>query len=430
MSWTTRLFLFIPIFCKRSITSISLYDVHIKPLNFLIYHPFIKERGKEISFEAVHSGAGYSGTENAIIELSRYLVSIGHKVTILGLTRTSFKSVGISFKPYTGRLKKGLDWKPLLKDVHVFTPIFYLEDNIVSQIIKFLSSSKITSIWIWFQSFPGNNDYNTGLTLLRSAGRTVLCSFVSNFSRDAYLPQYRDLCSHSVTIGNGVSSYFLNHSDGTRSRGGNWVFHALFERGGEVAERVFMRVKDVNPMVARHLHFASYVPAPASSNTSIISSSSSSSSPAVTFHGPLSKKNISELLGRSDYFPYMLVDAKTSNVHHDTYATVVLEALARGVIVITWDVACFRDVFGDTVIRVPVRQQLGETEYDSSARTGYNSWMASPEAVDIMAQTLLHLESNPEEKQRKRTAGRNWASRFSWDRIGNQYAQWFTDVFS
>lgn len=434
---TLTSFLMLPFIIMVNRLSGSTARFHsVHSLNFLFYHPFVKERAQDISYGALHVGAGFSGTENAVIELSKYLVDIGHKVTVLGITRASIKSAGVVFKPYTGRLKKGLDWKPLLKDLDIFTPIFYFEDIIATQIIKYLSVRKACGIWLWFQSFPGNNDYNTGLTALRSAGRNVLCSFVSDYSRQAYLPMYKELCTHFTTIGNGIPGYYLNQSENTANRRkGNWVFHALFERGGRVAENVFMKVRNSSPISAQALRFASYVPSTAGENASAALSDLSSSpshfpSTAVTYHGTLSKRNISELLGRSDYFPYLLADTNTNFVHHDTYATVVLEALARGVIVVTWDVACFKNVFGDNVIRLQVQQPSDGTVYDPSARTGRNSWMTSTDAVEVVAQAILRLEDGQQaEKERLRISGQRWAEQFTWERIGQRYASWFSDVF-
>ena len=100
-------------------------------------------------------------------------------------------------------------------------------------------------------------------------------------------------------------------------------------------------------------------------------------------------------------------------VHHDTYACCVHEAMASGVLVVTWDVACFRDVYPvGTLVLVP---PIPYPAYNPHAAYGVNPALSSPEAIARLCDAVVALDRNPKRKETMRTIAREWALQHTWD---------------
>jgi glycosyltransferase involved in cell wall biosynthesis len=168
----------------------------------------------------------------------------------------------------------------------------------------------------------------------------------------------------------------------------------------------------IRPDVANHMNFLSYY------TPDIMAHSLSDT---IENHGSKAKLEVRDLLLESDYFVYPLV-LPNGLVHHDTFGTVVLEALACGVIVIVWDVACMKSVYGDKIVKIPVPDHA-LTNYNPTARDGKCEWMLSKEAQQLFVDKILDLESNLEKKESIRQNGMNWARQFTWDVLGAEMEQ-------
>lgn len=137
-------------------------------------------------------------------------------------------------------------------------------------------------------------------------------------------------------------------------------------------------------------------------------------------HGPggsLSKSALASLLSRSDYFVYPL-SLEDGRVHHDTYGSAVLEALAMGVVVVTWGVACMPGVYGDRVVL------LEPDGHDRFARFARNPWMNSDSAVELLGEAVLGLERDQDRKRGLRERGTSWARSQTWASRVNSYEGW------
>jgi glycosyltransferase involved in cell wall biosynthesis len=169
------------------------------------------------------------------------------------------------------------------------------------------------------------------------------------------------------------------------------VFGASYERGGEVCRRVFTKVRETSHSAASELVFASYYTPDGSSS--------------------LSKQALAELVASAEFFVYPLV-LPSGSVHHDTFACIVLEALAGGVDVVSWDVACLREVFGN---HVNLLQTPTCTGYDPHARFGRNPNMLSDGAVGALADAVLAVDALPvNERERRRREAVEWATSETW----------------
>ena len=354
-------------------------------MRILFYHPFVRQRTAELSYDNMVKGGGFSGTETALLEAARCLRIAGNDVTIYGLNRTLFRdSCGIEHVPLN-RLPRArlsaLDW---------YCPMFYVADAHHLALLSALDPAR-TRVLVWLHCIVDPS----GIERIKSLGYRVYAQYVSSFVAQRYAGIALD---GSWTIGNGIDPRFFGASD-CRVKG-RWAFLASFERGGEMARMVFDRVRATAPEAASELHTASYW--------------SHDTRPGCEFevnHGSLSKRGVAKLLHSAEYFVYPLV-LPSGAVHHDTFACVVLEALAAGVTVITWDVACLREVYGDHVTLVEPPAHEG---YDARAPLSSNPDMRSEESVDALARAVLVNEDMSEEdRARKREAARGWALAQTW----------------
>lgn len=165
-------------------------------------------------------------------------------------------------------------------------------------------------------------------------------------------------------------------------RKGRNVFHAAFERGGIMASRIC----DNNT-----LHVASYSKCNGIPNT-------------CKFYGALNKSDIKRLLGSCEYFIYPLT-LGDGRVHHDTFACCVLEALACGVIVITYDVAALREVYGEYLQYIDTYPS-----YKRNASFVRNDTVLHSDVmISKFKDRIRYIESNKHLKESLRVRGMAWA---------------------
>lgn len=352
-------------------------------MQILIYHPYITQRGSCISFDNMFNTSGFSGTEASILEIFKYLIdSCNFKVDVVGMTLNTYidHSSGIHFYTLDDFAREcdynKYDW---------FSPLFYVYDSPCHQILSSIKSQK-TKILLWMHCFISNDV----IIHLRQCGFDVYSACVSEWVRCQYTQIFDE--KHMMVVSNGVSPQFYKDVSLEKCKG-KWCFHATFERGGHVAMKVFDKVAETLPDSATTFHTLSYY----------IDNSVCKYPSHVVNHGSLSKSGVANVLASSEYFVYPLV-LPNNNIHHDTFGCVILEALAMGVIVITWKVACIPSVYEDYVIALEP-----PADYYPDARFMSHWWFNSDEAASMMAQRVIELEQNEEEKIRIRERGMIWA---------------------
>jgi glycosyltransferase involved in cell wall biosynthesis len=372
-------------------------------MRLLIFHPFIPQRVETLTYDALQSGSGFSGTETAMLEVARYLVGKGHAVTITGIVNSFVSTEGVNMCPIS---------YVNLNEYDVYCPLFYtdLKENIF--ILSRLNKKCI--VWVWMHCFVNEHD----IRCIKNMGFRVIGSAPSSFVTSSYIRH--DVYESLAPIGNGVNQLFIDTPKGTpQQRKGNWMHHASFERGGLAALRVFDYVKSKSPETCNTFSFASYY----TPDHNVIQSMDRDN---VRWYKSVPKRKIAELLSMSDYFVYPLV-IPDGSVHHDTFGSVILEAIACGAIVITWNVACIPEVYNDVIVQIHPK---GGADYDKYAVRATNMWMLTDEATQTLGDTILRLEQNPKEKEKIRQHGMEWAKTFTWDYRGGQYEDWLAAVFS
>lgn len=372
----------------------------------LLFCPYINERICAISYDALQDQAGYSGTETSLLEISKYLVDQGHHVHIVEMTKTSFENNGIQFYNSINEIK---DWS--IYDW--YSPIFFLFHPMNWTILDRLSNNK-TKVLVWLHCFIDDN-------LIRAIQARQFKTYAQALSN--YVEKdYKHIFDTSTmwTIGNAIKQYFIAdpelviHSDLKNSKRGNWIFHPVFERGGQIAVDVFKRIKTMIPDAAKQMHLLSYYTHDVYKHNHAAGSDNN-----IIIHPSLSKKKVAELLVNNiEYFIYPLT-LPNGAVHHDTFGSVILEALASGVIVITWDVACMPSLYGDYIIRLPIPDHIRD-RYNPNARFANHPFFVSNEAINMFVDKIVYLEQNPDIKDMMKRNGIEWAKIQTWDKIGQE----------
>ena len=334
-------------------------------MKFLFYFP----RRYSFTDPGRTTGGGMSGTTTSLYETIKNLVIQGHTAAVV----------------HEGDIHAA----PLCCDgIDAFSALLFDMDCDVREIVSRLPSTCRILAWQHCVFTP---------VVFPGARETIyVCP-------STYVQRSVPSGAKSIIVSNGIDTDLFattvveEEARDIRSR--KMVFHAVFERGGAVAHRVFEKLG------FSEFHIASYHD---DSHTRQLAAADPA---GVRLHGSLEKADLIRLLTSVDYFVYPLSLPPSSGrpgfVHHDTYACVVHEAMACGVIVITWDVACLRELYGDAIVTI---ETPPFDNYDPHAPVGnYNHAMHSDHAVESLCEAVRRLEADPAAKERLREKARTWA---------------------
>lgn len=164
----------------------------------------------------------------------------------------------------------------------------------------------------------------------------------------------------------------------------SFVWHTSWERGGEVALRAFQAAFGSDGRFAVMDYFT------------------------PSGKGSVDRATVCRNLAKAEYFVYPLVLPSTQVVK-DTFACCVAEALAHGVIVISWRVAALPEVYRDAVQWIPTPSLAALTDHTAMA---FDDHFASDQAVNDIVAIIKRLEADPDEKAAIRERGKQLAATF------------------
>ncbi len=208
---------------------------------------------------------------------------------------------------------------------------------------------------------------------------------------------YNPLMSELLIPINDIFSIKKQHS---------FVWGASWERGGHVAMKVFEKLEFPNKsFIIMDYVINSDINKYSKNNiTSILSSD---------------KNNVYHNLRLSEYFVYPLV-LPDSRVHKDTFGCVVSEALANGVIVLSWDIPVLRELFNEVIQFIPFPNNANIQNLKSYENASDSS-LYSDEAIDSIIQLIKKIEENKEYKRELQEKSIYFArNKFNRDKINSQ----------
>jgi glycosyltransferase involved in cell wall biosynthesis len=182
------------------------------------------------------------------------------------------------------------------------------------------------------------------------------------------------------------------------------LFHAVWERGAVMAVKVVQQLRATYPDA--ELHLAMYASPP----IDLCDQVPGSKGVWCHFHGALSKAGLAELMASCDYFVYPLVAMKNSVVHKDTYASVMLESLAMGVIAVSVSVAALAEHYGGhgQAVLLDVSKEARPDLYSVCKPTS-DPYFTSNAYRDRFVDVIDAFEKDPEKKEAQRRRGQEWA---------------------
>jgi hypothetical protein len=135
----------------------------------------------------------------------------------------------------------------------------------------------------------------------------------------------------------------------------------------------------------------------------------------IVFHPPMSKRDVSKLLKTVDYLVYPIV-LPDGQLGYDTFSTTILEALAAGVTVFTWDLPSVRSLFGNHISYIRPPKSADYDPYTGDFYGQRNANMLSDSAVALIAREVLQQSLDRSAEALRRTVARQWALEQSWKR--------------
>lgn len=370
--------------------------------NFLFWQPtFIQTtRPLPTTLENLNKVCGFSGTDTSMLEIAGHLAQTGgHTVRVLSGGPAS-KSDGISYlSPNQDHLDVIVDD---LATVDVLVLVYLTPESMgeMMDLARRTCHAQLSVVmWCHSINIPAHQiEFLQNLCEARGARFSIVG--VSDFVRGHLNNTLAKgpTCSYT-TIPNALNPGIFTRTPSTsieRKKDPpreplSMVFMASYERGGRVAREVHASL-DRRGLNMGAFRAFSYCDA----NRGITS---------------LPKSELAARLRQCDYFVYPLV-LDYASVHHDTYACVVLEAMAAGVLVVSWNVACLKGVYGDLITLVEPPVFPG---YDPTASGGSNPLMLGEAAVEALADAVHNLIDLPTDvREARRENARAWALTQTW----------------
>ena len=360
-------------------------------MNFVFYYRVESHatRKVDISYNNYMYNGGFSGTEGPMIETAHSLANDGHTVYFCGCSDEPDECNGnLIYSPnITEEIMSSADvfipFFRILQDINDYwSPKHPYESEFKDVWLMMGSLKKSAKVLLWVQIHLREKLMSMMDGICRSIGVELIFIYVSNYIKNFQEKKFREIGydynkNKSAVIYNSINKEIFSKpiSVSSEKKIGHHAFLAHPARGQQHASAIAK-------MVGAKLHRQNYV----------LSES-------------VGKEGVKEIYDKSDYFVYPLT-RPNGVVHHDTYACVVHEAMACGAIVITWDVACMRDVYGNNIILMPPPENR---HYNPWEEASWNPSMATFASMRTFANKIKLLNNNKEQKEEIREKARRWA---------------------
>jgi len=360
-------------------------------MNFVFYYSVEANATRQvnISYNNYMYNGGFSGTEGPMIEMAHYLASNGHRVYFCGCSEEPPECNGnlIYSKNLTKEIISYADvfipFFRILQDINDYAnPIHPYEGEFKDIWILMSNMKKNSKVFLWVQIHIKAQLIALMAGICDAIELELNIIYVSNYIKQFHERMMQrinyDYNKHKSTIiynsiNKEIFSKPINATEFEKQGNHAYLSHPARGRG---------HAETIARMVGAKLHSQDY-----------------------TLSKSVGKQGVKEIYDKCDYFVYPLT--RTNGVvHHDTYACVVHEAMACGAIVITWDVACMRDIYGENIILI---EPPHHKNYCRWSEANWNPKMADANALNLFANKIFDLNSKSDEKEELRRKARAWA---------------------
>ena len=373
-------------------------------------------------FNLRYGNGGGSGTDTSSVLMAEYLAKQGHDVVFVTeklepQLEQEYQSRGRKYTPgesFYGVRYTNLDFDGIEdKNFDILVSMLWFHDYNKLPI----TVSKGLIYWSHMQWIYGINeimDYTKQNNL--SLGFVHISDWEKGMTGDlteSIKNNNTDINVQVTTIPNPIMDEMINQvlSSNPRRKQHKFVFHAAWARGGNVA------VQAVRELDYPDTEFHSF---------DYLMATHHHQDPFFNLHNGVDKKTLFTNIAESEYFIYPLY-TPYQDVHKDTFSCVVAEAIAMGVIVVTYPLGALPENFNDYCAWLDAppganfeemqKQQLSKDENEIFTYT------------DNIVEKINYLEANPSEKEKLRQGGDQYIlDNFNIDKIGKIWDELIEDL--
>jgi hypothetical protein len=356
-----------------------------------------------------YGGGGGSGTDTSTILIAEYLASQGHEVVV-----TSDKMEPLLEEKYgemqNGRIVRGVQYTDI-----DFTNIDKREFDVLITSLWFhdyeklpIKVTKSLIYWCHMQwlygidqiiSYTKNNNLSLGFVNISEWERSMTQGTIDNAKRN---------CDNvkQILIPNPIMDDIINEviEEQHKRKPHKFIFHAAWARGGSVAVKA---VAELN-LPDTEFHAFDYLMATHKHEDAFFN-----------LHDGVDKKTLFKNLAESEYFIYPLY-TPYEDVHKDTFSCVVAEAIALGVIPITYPLGALPENFNDYCYWLDFPEGVKPEELQKESLT--KDFDGKFKCTDNIIKAVKWLEDNPEYKERFRREGKDYIiNKFNTQKVGQMW---------
>jgi putative sugar O-methyltransferase len=355
----------------------------MKKIVFLI--PGTEIRPKILNGDTIrYGGAPSSGTDQSVIMVAEYLAKNNYDVTIV-LENTDKKQCrGVKYTAfdYEGLVDSEVDF---LVSCLWFTDYDKIPFKVTTGLIYWYHMAWAYGIYEMIQYV---NKYNLKFSCVNISNWSYNQTkeiILNNFTKETQFHK-------SVIIPNPIMTDLMDNSINknlTRKKN-SCIFHAQWSRGGVVAQNV------LDELGWEKMYSVDY----------------------TNHKNSIDKQALFDKMVQHDYFIFPLYDG-SSCLYKDTFSCAVAEAIAAGVIVITYPLGAIPEYFSDGCVFIEFPPETDMTRMIEERVSCDIPYMSYTENIKNI---LLHLDNHPEEKQQLRDKAKNLIKdNFSIDIIGKHW---------
>ena len=367
-----------------------------------------------------YGNGGGSGTDTSSILVAEYLADQGHEVVIAvdeleEQLIQKYQSEGKEFIPggefygvkYTNKNFDNINDKTF--DILISMLWFHDYEKLpitVTKSIIYWSHMQ----WIYgtqnFIDYAKDNNLSIGLVHIsnweQQQNKDVFPFITQNYPN-----------SKQIQIPNPIFNELIDEVSALniQKKKNKFIFHALWTRGGDVAVEAVRKLNLKN----KEFHAFDYLMVIHSHKDDFFHN-----------HQGVDKKRLFTELAESEYFIYPLY-TPYKDVHKDTFACTVAEALALGVIVLTYPLGALPENFNDYCVWLdsPPGADFEAMQLESLSKDENGIFKYTDNIVD----KINFLENNPEVKQQYQNIGRQYVlENFNIDRVGKMWVDFINSL--
>jgi hypothetical protein len=367
-----------------------------------------------------YGGGGGSGTDTSTVLVAEHLAKQGHEVVyavdeLEELLEARYKeegrvnTLGKEFYgvKYTNKAFDGIDNKVF--DILISMLWFQEYEELPITVTKALI---YWSHMQWIYGTPNLIDYVKKHKLVFGV------IHISKWEEE----MNKNICTHLEThcpdfrktlIPNPIFDEIVNEvkTQNIVKHSGKFIFHASWARGGNIAAQAIRELDMPN----KELHAFDYLMTIHQHEDSFFNS-----------HQGVDKKTLFKHLAESEYFIYPLY-TPYEDVHKDTFSCVVAEALALGVIVLTYPLGALPENFNDYCVWLDPPEGANITEMQKEPLS--KDFEGKFKCTDNIVSKIKYLELNPQLKEEYRIRAQDYImDNFNVDKIGKMWINFINEL--